>query len=502
MTGPLAVIGIDSLDPYLLQRFKHALPTFAQLLDDSPTQMMETIYPADSIPAWMSCFTGLQPTRHGVFYSYDIFDPTLSDLSQIDASHIRGHAFWDYADQDEITSLILFPLMVYPAYELRGGMVCKSPLDKRIDRLRTVTDLSISPSELQHRYNLPRQLHSVWGGFPGIAKCSDWITVAQESHQSLAQTGLTLFRDESWKLFFIYFHTLDIIQHRLWRFFDTADPTYPGSNPLENSILTYYQLFDQLLAKFFAVRPDISYMILSDHGHQRRPVKTVNVNEHLRSAGYLQVKPETPRVLHLLRRVILDVAYRCNLEHWLMHLVVASPRLTQASKSLYSSVNFINMDTSKAYLSTFAGIKSYSHGGIEVNRDQLSQAEYIRLLEALTANLKQLTTPTGAPLFDWIQPRDIVHPGPYSETIYPDLLFQLHPEYGVGWELQSGLYGTAYDHKVASGGHAFHATLLLKNIPGPVRSTGIHLVDLAPTILDLLHVSYQPQQFDGRSLIQ
>ncbi|MGZ4849572.1 MAG: alkaline phosphatase family protein, partial [Halobacteriota archaeon] len=77
------VLGIDSLDPYVLTEYKAALPNFARLMDESPTLFSTSVFPVDTIPAWASINTGLRPGNHGLLYVYDIFDPKMGDLQKL-----------------------------------------------------------------------------------------------------------------------------------------------------------------------------------------------------------------------------------------------------------------------------------------------------------------------------------------------------------------------------------------------------------------------------------
>ncbi|MGZ7134211.1 MAG: alkaline phosphatase family protein, partial [Halobacteriota archaeon] len=90
------VLGIDSLDTYVLSEYKAALPNFARLMDASPTLFSKSVFPVDTIPAWASINTGLSPGNHGLLYVYDIFDPTLSDLQKLDINEVKGKTYWDF----------------------------------------------------------------------------------------------------------------------------------------------------------------------------------------------------------------------------------------------------------------------------------------------------------------------------------------------------------------------------------------------------------------------
>jgi len=391
---------------------------------------------------------------------------------------------------------------MYPAWEVNGAMVSKSPYERRVDWIRTEIDIDVYPKLIKEKYKIPDKFEGLWGGFLGIKHLKEWAELGKEYLEKEKNIGLELYKNEKWDLFFIYFSILDIIQHRLWRFFDDNDPTYPGANHLNETILNYYKIFDGIVGEFIEIYPNVSLIVLSDHGHRSRPYTTVNINEFLRQKGYLVSYGQNKKIVSKIRKAILEVANRLDIEHWLIKLVVKSQKLTKSSKSMYSSAGFINRSRSIAYLSNFAGIKSYPHGGIEINRDLVSGAEYEKVREEIIKSLSELKTPDGKALIKWVRRREELYPGKFTEEMYPDIVFELKDDYGVGWDIYSDLFGKAYDHKVASGGHAKDAVFLIRNIDREVMKQDMNVVDVAPTILDLLGIEWREFDFDGRSIFE
>ncbi|MDD1721487.1 MAG: hypothetical protein LUP95_05830, partial [Euryarchaeota archaeon] len=186
----------------------------------------------------------------------------------------------------------------------------------------------------------------------------------------------------------------------------------------------------------------------------------------------------------------------------LIRLVEKNEGLAKAGKSLYSSAGSIDRAKSRAFLSNFAGIKSYPHGGIDINTELLSPGEYKTTRDALITALAELKAPDGAPIMKFVLAREDVDAGRFCERIYPDILFSLADGYGVGWELYSGLYGKAHDHKVASGGHNRDAVLLLGNIDKEVKDTAPSIVNVTPSILELFEVDWKEKCLDGQSIFR
>ncbi|MGA7075217.1 MAG: alkaline phosphatase family protein [Halobacteriota archaeon] len=498
----LAIIGIDSLDPHVLVNNQAELPHFDALIKQSATLVSKSVFPVDTIPAWASIYTGLRPGNHGLLYVYDVFDPNLSDLRKLDLGRIRHRTFWDFASKAGYRTVVVYPMLAYPSWDINGVMVSKSPFDRKKDWMTTEIDVDVCPKVAKNTHAIPDKFIGLWGGFPGIERLAEWAELGKEILKTEKEIGLDLYRVGNWDLFFIYFNLLDIIQHRLWRFFDPADPTYE-KNQLSTIILDYYKLFDTIIGEFKDVYPDTALMIISDHGHKSRALRTINVNEQLRVDGYLvRKKGGRNTIMNRLGRTVLHLANKWDLQHWLIRLATRSEKLAKASKATYSSAEAIERDNSVAYLSHFAGIKSYSFGGIQVNTDCVTENDYENLLGKLIESLSQIQTPEGQPVINWVKKRKDICIGDFAERLYPDILFELDEHFSVGWDIGRGLFGTAYDHKVASGGHRKEGVLLLGNINRKVRADDKSIIDIAPTVLDFLGVDWRQFGFDGVSIFE
>lgn len=499
MNNKIVIIGIDSLDPYILKKYLDKLPNFSKLIKESQTLISKSIFPIDTVPAWSSIFTGLNPDKHGVLYVYDIFDPKLDDLRKINVDMLKGKTFWDHVGKNGLRSVVIFPNLIYPAWKINGVMVSRSPIDRRRGSIETDIDIDTYPKEISKKYDIPKKLTSIWGGFPGKDKLKKWSSLGMDTLKKEEEIALSLYKNENWDLFFVYFSTLDIIQHRLWRFFDESDPIYVN-NALSTIILEFYKKFDSIISEFASLRPDAQLIIISDHGHKTRPSKTVNINEYLRRYDHLVSRSDKRSIPGILRNTILAIANKFQIEHLLIDVISKNKVLLKTGKSIYSSSGGVDINESVAQLSTFAGIKSYSYGGIDINRNLVIDKKYEILRSNLIKSLSEIKNDKGDQIIKWISRREERFNGEYAEKLFPDIIFELKDEYAVGWDLYSDIFGKAYDHTVASGGHAKDAVFLMKNIPYKLRKTDVDIIDIMPTILDLADISYNEFDFDGKSI--
>ena len=479
----LLVIGIDSLDPELLAQFDDDLPNFARLRKSSPHILLNSIFPVDSIPAWATIFTGLNPAQHGLIYSFDVFRSTWDSILSIDPKVYWGRTFWETAQQAGKKTCVVFPHGIYPPWPTGGVMVCRS-FDGRI---------ASTPASVLEGVDTTDLIEPA-GENPGRGGLRIFADRQRRATERISDFGLNLAGQVDWDLFFIFIGSLDSIQHLFWRYFDEADPTFPGHTEFQHVILDFYKLIDSLLGEFLRKFPDAMVVVLSDHGHGMRPPRTLNINESLRQEGFLVTKGSngnpTPFILESFKRLTLDLVHRAELDHVMLRLSKL-PLLSSLSKNIYMSKGSIDKRRSLAYLSSFAGPKSYPHGGIEINHRlvEVDAVEYEPLRARVIELLTRLTDPSsGESLVRWACRREDLYSGDHL-GLYPDVLFELKEGFGVYWGIHTPLIGRAYEHNLASGGHKKEAVFMVHGMPeGAAVAQQMTLMDIAPTILSMLDI--------------
>lgn len=489
------IIGIDSLDPHLLAEFADDLPHLSRLRRDSPPVRLRSIFPPDSIPAWISIFTGLNPAEHGLVYVFDVFQSRWQDILGMDTAVFRGRTFWDRASEAGKKVCVLFPLGAFPPWPVNGLMVSRSIDYVAVARERewvVERQVRACPAQAHTALDIPTSLCGVSGSPPARDDLGMYADLAQAALVEEAELGLRLSQEVEWDLFFITLSWLDIIQHLFWRYMDTDDPTYPGPNPHQDVIRASYRLLDRIVGDFIAANPGAAVIVLSDHGHGMRPPSTVNINEFLRQKGYLvsrgHVLNPLPFVIERLKSSTLRLVHRLDLDHFLLRLT-RKKALSSISKSVYMSSASIDFEHSRAYLSSFAGPKSYRHGGIEINRKALGGEDYETLRDALIEDLCQLCHPeTREALVEWACRREDLYQGARVSACYPDIVFELKAGYGTHWGIHGGLVGRSHEHNLSSGGHAKDAVFLASRIDDRLVDREMELMDINPVILKILEL--------------
>jgi predicted AlkP superfamily phosphohydrolase/phosphomutase len=267
-------------------------------------------------------------------------------------------------------------------------------------------------------------------------------------------------------------------------------------------IKDFYKLYDKVIGRYLdAISSDVVIIVFSDHGHCMRPVKLVNINELLRKKGYLVAKGNKPGKFGIekLKRDLFGVMTKYKLGQLALKVLYAFPEI----KKIYTAPPSIDFMKTYAHISDLSGIKAYSYGGIKIRKENIKDIGYEQLRNILVNELCNIKDPdTGENLVRWVRKREDLYQGIYISE-YPDIVFELNENYGAGWAIYEPLITTSYSHNIHPGSHRAETPIfLLSNLEGKecVREN-MTLTDVAPTILDLLHIK-NDFDFDGKSIFR
>jgi predicted AlkP superfamily phosphohydrolase/phosphomutase len=429
-TDQLIVLGIDGLDWEYVDAHRADLPTLASWPALVP---LRSVLPPDSIPAWTTIFTGRPPGEHGLLDSIDYLDRRPAAAADSAGRSLPGQTFWDAASRDGHRVVVVNPFLAYPAWDVEGVMV-SGPVF-------VSGEVSVTGAAIEDLGPLPEL-----GGivtFPTERSMGPFVSETLWATREQSDFGLRLLDAYGPDLFFLTLLTIDRIQHFAWRFSDPGDPTYPGPNPYEGSVLQAYRLIDEI-AGDYAERGRV--VLLSDHGHGRRATRMVYVDEALRRAGLVDESRRGPRalsrafLLERAKRAVLAGSYRFSLEEPAYQIARRLPHRRALRDSTFSSDG-----SSPARASRTFGRNQ--HGGVELRDDSPELRARVRDL------LLGLVDPeTGEGVVDWVRDREDLVGGAAVDR-FPPVLFALREGYGVDWGLYGPVFGPNVNHRRVSGGH-------------------------------------------------
>lgn len=490
----LLIIGIDGMDSKLVTKYIDCLPNIKSIIDTSPEIKSESVFPPDSDTAWASIYTGLNPAKHGIVEFVDPLERSKINKSQteyINVEAIKGKTFWDIAGKNGKKICLIYPHLAYPVWKVNGFMINPNP-DTEI--------LEMYPPDF--KFNFPLQSLEIHKRIPRTKlEFKKYLDKKRKIVINEFDFGQKMLSNHEFDLFFLYSSVLDSIMHIFWNYCDPEDPTYPGENLFKDAIRNFYILYDELIGKMLNnIDSNTSVLILSDHGHSMRPTNLFNINEVLRQEGYLFAKEDNFAPLRStsekIKRIAVNTAQRSGLRPAAMTFLRLFPKV----KNMYTTPSTIDFEKTKAHCTDLSGMKAYTYGGIIVRNIENSE-DISKIKENISAILSKWTIPgTDEKVVEWIIDRKDLYPGPFSGR-YPDLIFNLRHNYGAGWSINESVFSKSSSHKFFPGSHCGETPVFyMINCKKPSRAN-ISLMDIAPTVLDLLEIDSKNFKMDGESIL-
>ncbi len=444
----LVVIGIDGMDPLVYERFQSQLPHLRSIAESGHFKHCKSVFPPDSIPAWVTIFTGEHPSRHGWLDNID-YEDMRKGKTAYSVQDLQGNTFWDELGKKGKRVCVINPLLAYPVWPVNGIMI-SGPVFISGEK-------QTYPKELGQKYVLPEL-----GGmtdFPSENQLDSFLEQALQSTEQLAEFGLEILQSEPWDMYFISFFTLDRIQHFMWRFSDPTDPLYPGPSSLDQAVPRAYKCFDEIIGKFLRQMDERTrLLVISDHGHGQRPTMFLNLNEWLRQEGFLKTVQGEKQFSQLKKLVEISKNTSIRLisgslgERWLYRIGRMLPSKTR--KSLKKSDYLMDKENSLAWASEMGG--GASVGGIAINpKIPTASQEYKNVVERILTHIEGVNRLASEPVIRWVRPRE-------PESCYPDIIFELDPKFAIGRSLFCPLIEKNPRHRVISGGHKNEGVLFCK----------------------------------------
>jgi predicted AlkP superfamily phosphohydrolase/phosphomutase len=434
----VVIIGIDGLDTEIIDQYIDYLPSFKKIKEEGVISKFKTVFPADSVPAWQTIYTGLNPAQHGIIRGKDYVE-SVEDFEKKNNFKLEGKTFWDGVEKKGKKSLILNPFLAYPGWSINGVMISGPAfVEGKISKYPTSAKVN----------------EDVYGGYKAMGSIRELkadMKSAFDDTVKLWDDFISLYSKEEFDLSFTLFTTLDRIQHYTWRFYDENDPMHEKDEELSLFIRKTLIFFDDKLGLFMQqMRDDDKLIIISDHGFGQRPFHLVNFNELFRQAGLLKIKDGQKgsgikqkqklrnRVVKLLSKLkILDVA---------SSILKTIPYFAKYKKSDH----LIDKDNSICFVDDlFCGKKPYC--GFNFGNKIKNGSKEVQH-EALSRIMDVIQNTSGIPKPNWVKLNRELYEGEYVDRL-PDICVELPKDYGIEFELFGKLITNSSTHFKLSGGH-------------------------------------------------
>ncbi len=284
-------------------------------------------------------------------------------------------------------------------------------------------------------------------------------------------------KSDDWDLFVAAIETTDRVSHMFFRLIDPKHPMFDQAlaDRYGDAIEKIYRRADALVGRIQAQLPkNTTLMVMSDHGfHTFR--RGVNLNTWLVQNGYMVFDGQE------------------------------SPK--KGLDDLFGRGQFwegVDWSRTRAYALGLGQIY-FNLKGREGRGIVSPGAEYEALQKEIVEKLAPLTDPDdNARIFRAVYKRDDIYKGEYLKNA-PDLQVGFNDGYRVGWQdTMGGVQRTVVENnnRKWSGDHCATATEISGGVFFSSRKfaePAPHIMDLAPTILELLNVPL-PKTYDGKPL--
>ena len=426
---------IDGLDYEFINNHIHEFSLFQSLLEAKRLNPLESVVPADSIPSWITIYTGLNPAEHGIIESINYLN--FKRQAEGDYSVIKGHSIWDFLSKSGQKVFVFNPFLAYPAWDVNGLMISGPVFESgnTSTNRKDQVDLSALPP---------------LGGLvdhPVKKKMDQFVDMNLELTQKQFNAFHQYFGQDEYDFAFLGILTADRIQHFLWRYADDQTHHLPKKNSLAGAIIKTYHLIEKNIYEIMNQYGDqYNVMVISDHGHGPRCQKTFYINQWLINEGFIHEINKKKRVVEYVKHT----AFRAFEK---MHCVAAGVKFFKKFEFAHKVKNadYIFSTKGQIYAPHFDGTNPY--GGIQVDRAFFPSDEaYEETRHHIITGLMKVHD-AGKPIMLWAKRREEIYSGQKTDQ-YPDIVYYMVPEYGVDRGLfGKRLFGSNSFRDIVSGGH-------------------------------------------------
>lgn len=466
----VAIIGLDGADWSLLHRLfdEGVMPALKAFVASAASATLESVLPTNSMSAWASLMTGVNPGKHGV---YDFVRPSGTPFAPLitNSSCIRYPTLCELLTNAGHSSCVIDMPPFYPPFAIDGvmlggmGVVGEHGLSHPPEAAAVVREKAggYIDDVLWMRYQ---------GREDELARALNALT------ENRVRVAGAMLADRPFDLFCAVLVTSDRAQHAFWRDLTDDGPQRPTALGVYRKV---DEAFARLLDRFDLTRTNV--LVVSDHGF-RAAGTMISVNDILTQAGLMRTRllerlqtqafVQAGRLLRgPLQKRVIDYQLRRRLGH-----VRSLPPDSRAYSERADTVN-VNL----------VGRETTGSVAPEAYRDAVDAA-----VEALTSfRHVSLEKP---PVRGVVRRDDYFH-GPHVDEA-PDLVIEFEGRCAytslVGapvWEWRELQGVHRREGVIACAGPAFARGI---DVPAPIS-----ILDVTPTVLSLFGLAPR-EDTDGR----
>lgn len=491
MNKKVLVIGWDGATRQVIERgIKEGwLPTLKSILYDGTfTDLLSTI-PFATIPAWTSCFTGVNPGKHGYFDFTELVKGTYQ-IRFTNGSFRKFPAIWNWVSESGRKSIVLGVPGTYPVEKINGIMISgfASPLPGKI------TPDQVYPEKI---YPLVKD----WG-YGGINESNlkkGWHTkalkVLLERIDKKEKIILQLLKNEEWDLFIAVFNETDTVSHHFWMFWDENSPRYQDG--LKEAIPSVYQSLDRALSNILKTvknkYKDCLFLLVSDHGFQPASKTVIYINNWLVQKGFLRFKLKRNPIIKNLALKLFPYSFQTYL---FKHFKNYTESLE--SKARFSGIDWQHTSAFSEELDYFPSIRINLKG--REPEGFVYEDNYFEFVYNLCSELKKWQFIKDAHF------REEIYDGPFTEKA-PDIILEIAEEHGAtpccvrssGEDTFRVMNAYEFQGGKGRGMNGHHRREGILYLSEKIKCEHAGIEDIASTIASVMGIPVPP--LDGKPLV-
>lgn len=479
------VLGLDTFTPKLAFPWasKGILPTLGKLLKEGAWGQLGSVPNASHAAAWSSFATGLDPGKHGIFYSTSNFYPALN----LNADHRHGETFWkSLSDLGYRVGVVNVP-MTYPPEAVDGFIIAgaEAPSPRATGFSHPPDFFKRVSHEMNRSYCIEADIYQ------DVAR-GQWQKALQKLSDCLKARCEFILKASSLEptdILIAVFTAAYIAQRFLWQRLD--HPAFEIQAPQNDNptflIQQVYRQLDEVLAELVQKTSPEIIIVLSSHGVGPNQRGSEYLFNWLRTVGLLNIMPKHTKSQHRFSRFhksVRGIVNKRDSDGW------PAPILAQ-----------VDWSKTKAYCVGTNSIYINLHG--REPQGIISEAQYEDLCQDIAKRLLATVDPsTRMPAVETVKMGRDIYDGPFAHRA-PDIVLQWQEDCVLSG-LETPGYPPVLSQKtpLVTGTNRPYGIFVAagSGIRKGIQIHGARITDLAPTILHLFGTSV-PDHLDGRELI-
>jgi len=406
MSNKILLIGIDGIDPSILEHYRDELPTFKRLVVNGTFGKLHSTIPSVSGPAWTSMMSGKNPGKTGII-DFIGRDPLSENKGRIfNSLSVKTLRIWNEVEKSGGKSVVIGVPITFPVKKIEGVMIggfMTSSLDSK---------RAFYPSSLKKK--LKDKDYTFFIDISSFEKQKDeeLLDLLYKSAKNKFSIINDYLKKNDWNFFTFVISETDWIQH----FFE-----YKPNSKNIGKIIEFYKFIDKKLEKVIENNRDTNILITSDHGFGKQGKYHVYLNYWLKKEGLLKERSKNRKGKSFLaenfRRILAIPGMK------LIKNFIPENLKKRAIKSEELDKADIELDKTIAYF--FSSFQNTGFINIR-NVDKIKNKR--KLKKNIADRLISLTDSKGNKIIKEVYLDEEIYAGPYIKNC-PDIALIFEKEY-------------------------------------------------------------------------